>query len=364
MKKILIMLVVIVSGLAGCSIQKEPNITDDIIDSGDVINVESDNIQTEDMFEEDPSKYKFSDDYSIDFNVWKKEFGTEVVKYNKVLSGDKIFVGEDISLRFEIEKQVIEETGSYVEKLIVYINDIPYTIEEEYCGFYASIIDLDENDNYKELYVRKIIAQTICYETYRIKKDGLDLMCIGGILYNEILNQYICGFKEIIKDVSPVPVLGYYLYKDGEFKYIDRFLNGEKIIDENGNLNQNFQNQVFTVGIGYGGINIEDSLFNLNLMDESKVTIDDKAFFLAGAKVKFLSQYSGRDSNNNEINVYDIEIVEDFTNKDGWNKEYELTLPAGTILKGVTSWTMPSGGIYDGFVHIEKSNYKMNKNGD
>lgn len=177
-------------------------------------------------------------------------------------------------------------------------------------------------------------------------------MCYGGILYNEMLNQYICGFKEIIDGVSPVPVLGYYLYEDGEFKYIDRFLNGEKIIDENGNLNQNFQDQVFTVWVETSGIDIEDSLINLNLMNEAEIHGTDRMFFLATAKVKILNQYRGRDRNDYETNMYDIEIVEDFTGKHTF-REYDLTLPAGTVLKGVTCWRN-SGGEHEGFIHTEK----------
>ena len=353
MKRIVVLVAIIVIGLAGCSTKTDVinNDIENIQNDNSVQNDNNDNISKDDS---SIQKYKFSEDYSIDFNVWKKEFGTTVVENSKVISDNKINSdGEDIELRFETE--LMEENTLFATKFTAYVNDIAYAMEDTYI-YSAILFDLDENDNYKEIYICKTDGMDSEYETYRIKKDGLELIYNSALLYNDTSKQYIGGFETVIDGVNPTPVLGYYLYEDGEFKYIDRFLNGEKITDEFGNLNQNFKDEIFTVNVETSGLNTEDSIKNLNIINDAKDIPNDMTF-LARAKVRFVREYNEIDSYGYETKMYDIEIVEDFTNTyyyDFDTKEQEITIPAGTILKGITSWSNAGGEYYNLMHRIEQ----------
>ena len=299
------------------------------------------NLSEEALFQ----KYKLSNDYGIDFNVWKKEFGTMLVEYSDVLSNSKIKSdGEEIELKFE--KELMNGSSVIATNFVIHVNNAVYKMDGEYV-YSVFLFDLDESDNYKELYVCKSESVFTTYETYRIKKDGLELIYDNVLLYNNNSKQYIGGFAEVIESVSKAPILGYYIYENGEFKYIDRFLNGEKITDENGELNSNFKNEIFTVNVETSGIDVEDSLKNLNLLSVNEDVFGDRSF-LAKAKIKFLKQYEEASTG---YTLYDIEIAEDFTNTyRTMSQEQEITLPAGTVLKGVTAWSN-AGGEYFNLYH-------------
>lgn len=297
------------------------------------------------------SKYKISDDYSIDFDTWK-EVDYNLVRQNEILKNENNMVesdGENIEIKVELK--IVEETYSkWIEKIKIHANNNLYEIDGEDCVICSiGIIDLEENDEYKEVIICKVFGVDASYEVYRIKKNGLELIHNSALLYNENTKQYIGGFEKVIEGVDPSPIFGYYLYEEGDFKYIDRLPNGEEIFDENGKLNENFKKQIFKVNVESSGLEISDD-FKIDEIESNK----DKALYgmtsLANAKIKFLNAYTIM-TEHGEENVYDIEIVENhtFTVYDENNNKEEVSVPAGTVVKGVTSW-QHSGGTFGNFI--------------
>lgn len=297
------------------------------------------------------SKYKISDDYSIDFNEWK-QIDYNLVKLNEILENKNNIVesdGERIELKVELNS--VEETYSkWVKEIKIYTNGNVYTIDGEDCSLCSiGIIDLDEKDEYKEIVICKVFGVDSSYEVYRIKKDGLELMHNSALLYNENTKQYIGGLAKVIEGVNPSPIFGYYLYENGDFKYIDKFPNGEEIFDENGKLNENFKKQIFTVNVEVSGLEISDDY----KIDEIESNIDKNLYkmtSLAKAKIKFLDVHT-INTDYGEETVYDIEIVENhtFTVYDENDNKKEVSIPAGTVIKGVISWSH-SGGTFGNFI--------------
>ena len=199
------------------------------------------------------------------------------------------------------------------ERVIEIIDDL-----YENKGLYSvGVIDLDENDNYKEMVIQMHNGIFQDYYIYRVEKDGLVEIFQGNEEYDFEDNTY--GLIKVkdkwIACIVFVPysnwnfIDGYYMYEDGEFKYVDRLLTGEKLTDENGNFPERLQNIVFDNTGKY-----ETLYFVQNNNYDEKIC----------GKINLISRKKSDPSYK-----YTIRVVEDIE-KDG------VIIPAGTILEDVS----------------------------
>lgn len=199
---------------------------------------------------------------------------------------------------------------------------------------------MDELDNKKELVVRSVGAgESGCIDitVYEIEKDGLRLLTTFGEDWEiESINgkyfflHVLDGIVEDKYSYSRGLILGYYLYEDGEFKFIDRFLNGEKICDEYGNFSKNFREAIFTLH-GYWGENV--SLFN----------VDTKAI-LGNSKIKFVRMNKEIAEDGSEIYSFEVEAVENVILGPYEGYENNIAIPSGYRFKMYK--TRPEGEVF------------------
>jgi hypothetical protein len=204
-------------------------------------------------------KYKFSDSYYFDFTNSEYQVNYNVVEDNeKIIKEAYVFKSDNAEFTITLGN-TIELNGNPImskhystvdgesQQALIKFDDEGFTYD-------IAIIDLDENDNYKEIFVTERFGSIyLQYNIYRVQKDGLveifDMDVSRGIGYpgglckingNWIFNLVFAPYNNL--DF----VTGYYLYEDGEFKYIDRFHNGEKLTDEEGNFPEGLKSITFT----------------------------------------------------------------------------------------------------------------------
>ncbi len=295
MKKLILVLSIIsVLFLVGCDTKK--NINNDEMDS-----------QTITPKVED--KYKLSDTYYVSGEKLGYD-NSLLYLFAKEQKYKEKFDFESDGTDFQITCNPVEESGE-ISKYDVKINgkEIEFTGENTQgkfgsLGDYMWIIDLDVNDNYKEMVVRRMWGiDSYELDIYRFTKDGVllllakpkhdledDLVKIGD---KWILTNYLFA------DVEQYHVImGYYIYEDGGFKYIEKFATGEDLPSENEFFPENFQKLVF------------DS-------DNNGVKMSD-----IKGKFQFISY--------NAIGSFTIKLIEDCV-----RYENGEIIPAGTILEDV-----------------------------
>lgn len=252
MKKLILVLSIIsVLFLVGCDTKK--NINNDEMDS-----------QTITPKVED--KYKLSDTYYVSGEKLGYD-NSLLYLFAKEQKYKEKFNFESDGTDFQVTCNPVEKSGE-ISKYDVKINgkEIEFTGENTQgkfgsLGDYMWIIDLDANDNYKEMVVRRIWGiDSYELDIYRFTKDGIllllaqpkhdlgdDLVKIGD---KWILTNYLFA------DVEQYHVImGYYIYEDGGFKYIQKFATGEDLTSENELLPENFRKLVFDSR--NGGIKID-----------------------------------------------------------------------------------------------------------
>lgn len=295
MKKLILVLSIIsVLFLVGCDTKK--NINNDEMDS-----------QTITPKVED--KYKLSDTYYVSGEKLGYD-NSLLYLFAKEQKYKEKFDFESDGTDFQITCNPVEESGE-ISKYDVKINgkEIEFTGENTQgkfgsLGDYMWIIDLDVNDNYKEMVVRRMWGiDSYELDIYRFTKDGVllllakpkhdledDLVKIGD---KWILTNYLFA------DVEQYHVImGYYIYEDGGFKYIEKFATGEDLPSENEFFPENFQKLVF------------DS-------DNNGVKMSD-----IKGRFQFISY--------NAIGSFTIKLIEDCV-----RYENGEIIPAGTILEDV-----------------------------
>ena len=112
-------------------------------------------------------------------------------------------------------------------------------------------------------------------------------------------------------------VMGYHEYTNGMFEYVDRFLTGEEIADEEGNFAPGFKQQVFHVFNegGYGGLYLEsgESLNgDISFLKRNVVAADGWSYY-----------------------TYDVKVIGNDTHTHHWNSEESVQIPDGTIVQNV-----------------------------
>ncbi len=269
-------------------------------------------LETKDYEDELIQKYKLSDSYilngkdakAINFNIIDSSYNMETGRYESVVANQEV-ISDGIKFKIECNKV---DTNKYEVK----INGESLSKEGHFPGTCVGVIDMDSSDEYKEIVVRTGAEATASYEFYKLTKKGIELIyqyeadVVGATEIILMNNKYIIPIVSSI--VSENLIFGYYMYEDGEFKFIDRFLTGEKITDEEGNYPEKFKNQIFSVS--------SEGSYCLVYYKGNIVPIS--------GKVKLLKQ------NKNENGyIYDVELVEDATT---WLGEQQITLPKGTKL--------------------------------
>lgn len=199
--------------------------------------------------------------------------------------------------------------------------------ESDFVSIYVYLLDFDKNDQYKEIRVIESYGLEEFDQIYRLTKDGLEYLFDA----EDYLNNFMqIGDKIIFTNYFTYTsdnkwiTMGYYLYEDGKFNYIDRFSTGEKITDEDGAYTEGFQKLEFGT--------------NATIHDSSTITYKDGQ--LEGY-YNILRKSESVDDNGFTIDCYDIRLTKDSNyttskeNGDGTYSEVTEILPAGTILEDV-----------------------------
>lgn len=328
MKRYLLIVMALASlSLAGCA-KKGVNggipTPDDLSGNGEVqVNVSG----------EEKNPYKLSNGYVITdemmstdiYNVMNEEKRSDLtvesdetsfeIKCVDIGSGEvKITVnGEDLKLTFA--------TKPY--------EDAPELVSSQ-TSDWVGVIDLDETDNYKEIVVNRLLGQGEARDAndlqfFKLTKEGAKY--IGAFTYDHFLNckedifvkindKYI--IPKLSSDVVPTKLaMGYHEYVNGNFMYVDKFLTGEDIADEEGNFSPEFQKQVFSIFNegGYGGLRLE-----------SGDTINGDISFIKRNVV---------DAGGWSYYTYDVKVVGDNTSTRYWDDTESKPVADGTILQNV-----------------------------
>ena len=117
----------------------------------------------------------------------------------------------------------------------------------------VGIIDLDPNDNYKEVVMRGEVEYFYFYELYRLKSTGIEKIALPENAYIIEKNNnsfFACAGSGFGCDklLGGWIDYGYYKYENGEFKYIGKLTTGEDLFDENGNLNKRVADTEYHAG--------------------------------------------------------------------------------------------------------------------
>lgn len=181
------------------------------------------------------------------------------------------------------------------------------------------VIDLDESDQYKELLLTVSEGVLSSESIYRLTKDGLKLIFEVDTRLDyltKVKDKVICTNYSVMTSEKEWITMGYYLYEEGKFKFIDRFATGEKITDENGMLPANFQ----------------ELEFDTSFRDNSSKSYKNGE--LTGKYNLISYKKLSETENDYKFGECDIRLTQDakYTIKDEIDDVTEM-LPAGTILE-------------------------------
>ena len=339
MKKILLVISLIsVLLLTGCN--KNENVDNVNISENTDNQVQEILENNQEISQENPSNgekdYKLSDKYDIDdSDLDKIEYNIPMI-YDEYLYSD----GGDLEAKQEelnLNPYKLESDGASVEIVgggeFVYItvDDNKYTVPRNSMWCNVGVLDFDTHDNKKELVlVGGEHASKTQVTIYELNNNGPKMIFDGNGSLIHIKNKYIIpvqfgGITSLLKENL---FFGYYAYDNGEIKFVDRFLNGEKMYDENNEFNENFQKEIWTVAengfteAGLGMSIVENGQGTMKSLHE-----DGKIRFIR--KVDFTgSRPQGQNSNGV---AYEVEVVETASYYDNQN-DNKGTYPAGTHL--------------------------------
>ncbi len=280
-----------------------------LLDSGEVI------VNTE------ISDYKLLDEYNEDivyagyynfFNVAYSTYELEESFYNDN------YIFESDGKEYVLSTKRPKEETRVIELLI---NGEKF--ELDYGGISAvAVIDIDPTDNSKEIVLQVCSDGFNTNVLYKIDSDGKLVEYLDSNKFIEkelcyINGKFIIPVYLVNKYAKPI-IIGYYAYTDGEFKYIDRCLTGEKSTEENGYLIKEIQDEIFYC----------DGALHYIEKDKKSTTNKDKStkFKILKVKIDFNEQ------TNEYEKKYDVELLED--TEWGDDKTTEI-LPKGTVLEDV-----------------------------
>lgn len=349
MKKILLVISLIsLVLLTGCTNDKNSNLPE---------NTDNQQKTSESNDVKEIEKYKLSDSYELSgaeycnlFNVGIDDYITDTVANIKnrdlitiPITDWRELVDNVNSYNFESNgksyniKCTSNTTQDELRFLDIQINDEKIKFADEYRNeddyrrsiIAIGVIDVDPTDNLKEIIIRyrgEVFVRTIIFrlndndELEEFRPDNLsyyNVLCVNSKI---IFPVYL--YSDII--MYDGPVIGYYTYDNGKLVYIDRLLNGEKSIDNNGNL---VIEENLKFGSDYGWV--VGGLYNPDL-DEYEPKISCKIL-----NFKVNRETSPWDENTTYDSLtYDIELLDDAVSysEDGTL----LNIPKGMVVEGVS----------------------------
>jgi hypothetical protein len=172
-------------------------------------------------------------------------------KYEDIMVASANYEGYNIEIK-EISGYYIEEgkTDSYYyEQSFITINGV--TTEGNFSVFHdAVIIDLDKNDNYKELVIFDGgPSDDPCFEFYRLVNDKI--IYLGSL--NGVIEECYKEGNVYTSSLSYIPLIeeqviwNYAVLRDDKFELIYKFANGEdSFIEGEEYISGSFKNQTFT----------------------------------------------------------------------------------------------------------------------
>ena len=260
-------------------------------------------------------EYRLSKEYELGYVGYDQLFNVALINnnYELYIANDK-YTFESDGKEYIIECSPINEN----RLLEVLINgkkvEIPgYGIKG------VAVIDLNPNDNSKELVIRESQDGFWKNAVYKLNENNeidLSTRFVGGELgIYQIEDKYIFPVTLLASKISPV--IGYYIYNEGEFKYIERCLTGEKTVDEEGLFPEKIREKTY--------------VFSEELSNVYKDEKNLKEIY----SIRFLNTKLEYDKENEKlIRRCDIELMQDAKYGEVY-KEASEVLPQGTILKDV-----------------------------
>lgn len=276
-------------------------------------------------------KYQLSSGYELTDAF--KEVNYSLISKNQLMKENQVF--ESDNTQFEMTGNVENDSSS----ITVLLNGKPLNtsvgskdkLKEDGIvdgSFVESvgILDLDENDIYKEIIVCRENDEFKTHYIFRVEKDHLVLLLKektkSDSLY-QIGNQWI--YTNMLNSWIPI-TMGYDIYENGSFHHVDRFLTGEKLIQEDGTFAEKFQEKVFEISENTGIVSKVD---NMNTQ------------LLTGTKFNILASKQATSEFGGTVTAYQIKVVEDSSwEKLGAESEEDALekIEAGTILDKVIIW--------------------------
>ena len=299
MKKFIVVVcfVLMLLVLVGCNDNKE-----------EVNNLSGDSINQETSEDEENHLGWENEAYNGFFNVAYSSYNSGESFYNDN------YTFESNGKEYVLSTKRLDENALGIELLI---NGKKF--EPEYYGICGvAVVDIDKEDNSKEM-ILKLSSDGFDYNVlYKIDSDGnlveyfKDKTMIEQepCYYN---GKFIIPVNLVIKAVGPV--IGYYEYDNGEFKYVDKCLTGEKSTNDSGDLIEKIQNETFDC----------DTELHFITKGEKEIKSNTTIQIL---RVKF---EFNKEENKYE-KKYDIKLLEDAEWGDDNTTEI---LPEGTVLEDV-----------------------------
>ena len=310
MKNVLIVIALISTILlVGCNKDNniEINNESEIVQNQQQEETNNDVIENNNLLNND---YKLGDGYVLDDDI------IEPAKYDFLFIADS--ENESDSYKFSSDDNDYTLKVTPNNRLLLNGNEI---LQNEYYES-VGIIDLNTEDNYKELILASISDWDSIDKIYRIKaNDELELIKeIWNSNLIKINGRYI--YPNYLNFIKEKVLYGYQMYSGDSFVFVNRFLNSENIVDENGNLNSNFKSKEFTtMNTEFGG-----ESENYSIYEDGKIT--DKRL-KDNSKIKVLDIRSEVDNNNQYVGeLIDLELVEDSVIYDN-NNETQTSVKAG-----------------------------------
>ncbi len=299
MKKfvVVICLVLMLFVLVGCNDNKE-----------EVKNLSGDGINQGTSENEENYLGWENDAYNGFFNVAYCSYNSGESFYNDN------YIFESDGKEYVLSTKRLKEDARAIELLI---NGKKF--ESKYYGICGvAVVDIDKEDNSKEI-ILKMSSDGFDHNVlYKFESDG---NLVEYFKDKKMIEQEPCYYNGkfiipvnlVIKAVGPV--IGYYEYDNGEFKYVDKCLTGEKSTNESGDLIEKIQNEIFECNT------------ELSFVTKGEKEIKSNTTFQI-LKVKF---EFNKEENKYE-KKYDIKLLEDAEWGDDNTTEI---LPKGTVLEDV-----------------------------
>ena len=235
----LVIMSVCLLSMIGCSDKKS-----DVIDNSENL----DNVEISEVLSlgETERNYILVDSYFVTDDM-REDVGGHMIREGEKYEFDNY--GTNVSISLNIDENTDDLEKYYVLNLKMNVREFSLKYPELQ-GIRVNVIDFNEFDNKKELIITEgcLTEPTYVYDIVDndiveiFTSDGMNTKGIEKISGKYVILNYVDS--PYYFDMDGSLVISYAIYEDGEFKLIDRSLNGEKIVDENGYLTENFKDKM------------------------------------------------------------------------------------------------------------------------